>query len=419
MRKLRLINLLFLGLILLTSCVDKYMLPEPIIEKNGKIFLDSDPQNAKIFLLGVDTKKTTPDSITGLESGEYEVMLKHIDYEDTIFTLSVFSGKITQKKIDLQKIKYSGLIAITSEPSNAEIFVSDTSTGKFTPDSLTNLDPGNYFITLKLENYKDTSFSVSLNKNEKTSLNFVLTKENNFGNLFIDSEPQGASIAIDSELLDLNTPDTLKNLLRGDYDITLSLEGYYDSTFSVHIFKQQTIDKFIRLKQLPPSGNIFVQSDPENAEILLNGLSTGKFTPDTLKFIPIGFNEITLVLNNFADTVLAVNVEQDQTVDVSAVMRDITPPVTSTLDYDVNTSNQIFFNVTFNQDIRFEKVEVQKPGESNFSTLNYNNQLITAGTPIQIAFPEKINGIWLFNFYGSKVDGRGDSFLIRESIKVE
>ncbi|GBD92263.1 PEGA domain protein [bacterium BMS3Abin04] len=419
MRKLALMNLLILGLVLLISCVDEYLLPEPTIEKNGKIFIDSNPQNAKIFLLGVDTKKVTPDSIAELESGDYEVLLKYDNYKDTTFILSVFSGKTTQKTIELQKIKYSGSISLASEPSDAEIFVSDTSTGKFTPDNLTNLDPGNYFITLKLKNYKDTSYSVILGENEKTAISINLTKDNNFGNLFIDSEPQGASIVLNGELLNIYTPDTLKNLQSGDYNIILSLEGYYDSTFAVHVFKQQTVDKFIRLRQLPPSGNVFVQSDPEGAEILLNGLSTGKITPDTLKFAPVGLNEITLVLKDFADTTLAINVEQDQTIDVSAVLRDTTPPVTVALSYNVNVSNQIFFNVAFNQDIRFEKVEVQKPGGSNFSTLNYNNQLVTAGTPIQIAFPEKITGIWLFNFYGSKVDGRGDGFWVGESIKVE
>ena len=153
MRKLALMNLLILGLVLLISCVDEYLLPEPTIEKNGKIFIDSNPQNAKIFLLGVDTKKVTPDSIAELESGDYEVLLKYDNYKDTTFILSVFSGKTTQKTIELQKIKYSGSISLASEPSDAEIFVSDTSTGKFTPDNLTNLDPGNYFITLKLKNY--------------------------------------------------------------------------------------------------------------------------------------------------------------------------------------------------------------------------------------------------------------------------
>ena len=85
---------LFLILLVVSySCVDKYDLVAPSFEKEGILFLNSNPQGAKIFLLGTDTKKVTPDSINRLETGDYEITLRMMNYSDTTFNVQVFSGK--------------------------------------------------------------------------------------------------------------------------------------------------------------------------------------------------------------------------------------------------------------------------------------------------------------------------------------
>jgi hypothetical protein len=62
-----------------------------------------------------------------------------------------------------------GTIFLSSNPQNANIFLLGTDTKKVTPDSIINLDPGTYNITLKLYNYLDTSFNVDVHNKLITS----------------------------------------------------------------------------------------------------------------------------------------------------------------------------------------------------------------------------------------------------------
>lgn len=67
-----------------------------------------------------------------------------------------------------------GTIFISSNPQNANIFLLGTDTKKVTPDSIINLDPGTYNITLKLYNYLDTAFNVDVHNKLTTSKSVAL-----------------------------------------------------------------------------------------------------------------------------------------------------------------------------------------------------------------------------------------------------
>ncbi|MGE5436109.1 MAG: PEGA domain-containing protein [Syntrophothermus sp.] len=58
------------------------------------------------------------------------------------------------------------------------------------------------------------------------------------------------------------------------------------------------------------TGSIFVQSDPSGAIIKVDGISTGKTTPDSVVNISTGNHDITLSLEGYADTTITVNVRE-------------------------------------------------------------------------------------------------------------
>src|SRR5512134_944969 len=59
-----------------------------------------------------------------------------------------------------------GSILITSNPAGAEIWLDNSNTSLVTPDTVTNVDEGVHNVTLKLSEYKDTTFSVSVTAGE-------------------------------------------------------------------------------------------------------------------------------------------------------------------------------------------------------------------------------------------------------------
>ncbi len=60
-----------------------------------------------------------------------------------------------------------GSILINSSPVNASITLDGTNTGKFTPDSV-SAQQGDHSITLKLDGYSDTTFTVTVQANLQT-----------------------------------------------------------------------------------------------------------------------------------------------------------------------------------------------------------------------------------------------------------
>ncbi len=491
MKKITYITTL-LVLLILNSCVDKYELIEPEPEKNGTLFITSNPDSAKIFLLGTDTKKLTPDSITGLETGKYDITLKKENYSDTTFTVEVFSGKTTTSFVELKKIIYHGVISLHSEPGGAAIFLNDSSTGKTTPDSLVNLDPGIYSITLKLINYEDTTFTINLDKNQRIAKNILLKKSVTKGSIFIssepdsahiyldgintdkitpdtliniekgahqitlkregyvdstvtvnveagelsilniqlkqyipqgsisiDSNPQGADIFMDGEPLGVQTPFTLSNLLEGNYQLTLTHPGYYDTTFTVQVLKDQNTSVFVELKKIPPMGSLSIHSDPEGADIYIDNSFINQKTPAVINQLVTGEHFITLKLTDFADTTVAVQIQENKTIEEFIVLRDTTPDVKIDANYSLKADGQIVFGFTFNQDVRFDSLIVKQPGNPDAIKLDYFHQLVLEGITIDISFPEKIVGNWTFIFYGNKERGRKEEFRVVKFILVQ
>ncbi len=90
----KLIFLLLIPIVTLTisSCSDD----DPITPAEpGSIYLTSNPAGAQIWLNGTNTSLVTPDTVTGVDEGVYNVTLKLTDYEDTTFSVSVTAGEMS------------------------------------------------------------------------------------------------------------------------------------------------------------------------------------------------------------------------------------------------------------------------------------------------------------------------------------
>ena len=79
---------------IISSCSsDDPVTPPPVTE--GGIYLTSNPAGAQIWVDGVNTTLTTPDTVLNVQEGVRNVTLKLQDYYDTIFTVSVTAEEIS------------------------------------------------------------------------------------------------------------------------------------------------------------------------------------------------------------------------------------------------------------------------------------------------------------------------------------
>lgn len=92
----RIFKLLLIPIIaLIISSCDSTDDPVTPTNTKGGVYLTSNPAGAQIWIDGVNTSLTTPDTVTNIEQGVRNVALKLQDYDDTTFSVSVTADQIS------------------------------------------------------------------------------------------------------------------------------------------------------------------------------------------------------------------------------------------------------------------------------------------------------------------------------------
>lgn len=227
---MKLLILLAVTSLLLFSCSSE---ENPVTPLKGNIYIESSPQGAEIWINGENTELITPNSVKDLTAGNYLITLKLQNYNDTTFSVIVNEGKLTSVSIAFKP--NFGSINISSNPSGAEIWLDGVNTSRFTPYNISDLTPGNYTLTLKLQNYYDTTFVVPVIAGQQTSKSITLNQIINTGSIYITSIPAGAEIWLDGTNTSQTTPDTLIDVNEGVRLVQLRLIEYRDTTFSISV----------------------------------------------------------------------------------------------------------------------------------------------------------------------------------------
>ena len=247
--------------IFFTKCVENHVLPN-----FGKIYLNTNPPGAVIYLNDENTGKVTPDSLTELVSGEYNISLRLPAYNDSSFTVQLDEDQVLNLNVNLDETNPQGLIVLNSDPIGAEIWLNGSQTGNVTPDSVFALLREDHTITLKLAEFIDTTFQVEFDGNSRLEYDIYLIESDPQGEITLTSEPVGANITFNGQSTGRTTPATFSNLERGTYQIQLSLNLYEMAEFEIELLKDQKISRNTDLVIAGSSGSLFI--NPLNRLIL-------------------------------------------------------------------------------------------------------------------------------------------------------
>lgn len=181
MKKLKIISglICLLTFVLFSFSCDKEVSvspPDPPVH-TGAMFIDSNPQGAKIYLDGKNTGRTTPDSLIWMEGSDYSITLKYPLYKDTTFSLRVEEGARKDIFVDYYSnpLMYGSIFCETA-PSKAEVILDGKNTGKFTPYMLSNLKPGPHKLNYLYPGCRADSMEVIV-ESSKTRYSYVALKD--------------------------------------------------------------------------------------------------------------------------------------------------------------------------------------------------------------------------------------------------
>jgi hypothetical protein len=183
-----------------------------------------------------------------------------------------------------------------------------------TPCSFNNLNPARYSLEVQKEGYQSVQTALQVKSGDAQDQKIKL--ESLAKGIFISSQPPGAEVFINGAIQAGQTPVTLP-LAPGQYNLVLRLQGYepYAGGIQVKDNIQTLLNVPLHERSATRVAWAQVSSVPKGAEIIVDGNSTGQFTPARVQ-VPSGIHTVTLRLNGFQLAKRAFQVTEGGTVTI-------------------------------------------------------------------------------------------------------
>jgi serine/threonine protein kinase len=187
-----------------------------------------------------------------------------------------------------------------------------------TPCSFNDLTPARYSLQVQKEGYLQVQTALELKTGDSQDQKLLL--EALAKGLYVSTRPDGADIFINGDKQAGQTPTTLP-LAAGSYNLVLRLEGYEPYVGQIQV--KDNVQTALDLELKPRAGHVAwaqVDTIPAGAEILVDGISTGQFSPARIQ-IPTGTHTIGLRLKGYEFARRGIQASEGGTVNVSATLR--------------------------------------------------------------------------------------------------
>jgi hypothetical protein len=228
-------------------------------------------------------------------------------------------------------------LVITSDPSDADVYINDQPAGKTTYQN--ELPVGRYTWRVSRELYLSEAGVVELKEgNQKETINLKLKP--NYGSISVTTNPEvNARVLVNGMEVNKTTPCLIERIPTGDVTLSANVDFYRVESQSFTLNPGQNLQ--VALKANPTFGTITLTSSPENgAAVSLDGMPTGKTTPCTLEKIPAGEHNVSLSREWFETTTRRVTIEQGQMLPLAVEMN----PTFSEISIKTEPPSDIYIN---------------------------------------------------------------------------
>ena len=231
----------------------------------GYLNVNSKPENEAIVY--IDNKKvgTTPYKSDRMASGSYSVRVMKEMYQ-TEEQIVVVTDNLTTDAVLNMKANFVE-VTIKTDPESL-IYVDEEYKGKGTWKG--RLTEGAHFVEAKKKSHETSSKNINLvlGKNETID---IKDPEPIYGFLDVNSNPMSANIYLNGKSYG-QTPNVISDLLIGDYELKLQIEGYHVLKKNITIKKGETL----YLNEILEKGkDVNLKNDAGGNKIYVDGKHAG------------------------------------------------------------------------------------------------------------------------------------------------
>jgi formylglycine-generating enzyme required for sulfatase activity len=233
-------------------------------------------EGARVFVAGKAVGQT-PIAELELSPGRYALLIRAENYLDFHTEVEVEGCGIDQQ-FDFALVPGWSAITVDSIPKGAALWVDGNPAGS-TPVTL-ELPAGVYDLELKAKRYKPWRTRLKVEPNQPRALDTVQLLPAD-GTLFVRTEPSGANVMVSNTFAG-QTPIKLTLPAGKKHVILLSKSGYENANRDVILVSGAKKTISVTLK--PLMGSIYLDVEPKDAELVLDGKSMGK-VPRQLRLV--------------------------------------------------------------------------------------------------------------------------------------
>jgi Protein of unknown function (DUF3344)/PEGA domain len=294
-----------------------------------RLSLHSDPEGALIFIDGTYLGKTTPWSVE-INSSEQHTIRLELDgflpaernltitndttvceylYSDVHFT----KGRSDETVLEREKTRHGGLY-INSRPSPAIITLDGMQMPQITPAVIYGLKEGTYTVRLSFE--QSDPFL-----REKTDRQFVdqevtvypysivpvdiAANNSPLREIIIDSHDlRGEQFTVNGHAIQKTIPDKITTPVFDAFITMFQNQSYVSYTLPITIDE----DHYLMIEPRPYLNlTVFVNSNPQGAEVFIDGFRTGFSTPYTFSNISDGRHRIMVTKTGYIPQESSIN----------------------------------------------------------------------------------------------------------------
>jgi hypothetical protein len=236
------------------------------VKVRGLVVVESEPQNATIYL---DDKKKGPFATTpwsGSIDGEHKIIIEKRGYMVSESTIAADPSKLFVLRAVMSQENFLGWVDITSNVPGADIFIDDKSVGAVGKTPLSqNMKPGKHTFWISADGYDEYKEDLEIVAGQAHSVKGTL-KGSPVGKLnILGLGIEDSTIIVDGKVLCERGP-CLKGVQQGDHTVTVTRPGFKPYSRRVNI--QAKTETAIKIGLAP---------EPSRTDAVIAYVLTGAF----------------------------------------------------------------------------------------------------------------------------------------------